>query len=133
MITAPRGDVSRIRLVDRTDVNRNWTWTALAKNGLQYREIEYRSIANLPRGVEIVRMILNVTGMDVAESPEFGVMLPPGATPLAFSVHALAGDGDYPNDVLTVIGYIGFDGKKILLHVTERGDALVTDRDLNDI
>lgn len=132
MITSKRGDISHVRLVERTDVNRNWTWTALDANGLQYREIEYRSIANLPRGIAIVRMVANVTGMDVAVSPEFGVMLPQGAKPIAYSVHALTGDARHANDVLTVIGYVADDGRSTLLNITERGDALVTDRSLSE-
>ena len=125
------GPISDIRIVDRKDINRNWTWIAVDRFGIQYREIEYRSIANLPKDVEIVRIVANVTGVDPNASPEFGVMVPKGANPIAFSRHANSTKEDVANDHLTVIGY-EHDAGRMYVWITERGDALVTDRDIGD-
>jgi hypothetical protein len=124
------GQISDPRIIERRDINRNWYWVAVDDTGIQYREQEYRSISNLPKGLRIVRMTAAVVGVDPFQSPEFGIMLPEGAEPLAFSVHQRTEFGQ--GDVLTVIGYIAQDGTRQLLHITERGDALLTDRRLED-
>jgi len=126
------GPISDIRIVDRQDINRNWTWVAVGKSGIQYREVEYRSIANLPKDADITRLTLHVTGVPPEKSPEFGLMIPPFAQPLAFSRHERVGADGVQGGILTVIGYRDDEGNTLYLWVTESGDALVTREDLSE-
>lgn len=126
----PLGEVSDPRIIERRDVNRNWYWVASDAKGIQYREQEFRSIDNLPKGLQVTRVTAAVVGVDPFTSPEFGVMVPEGCRPIAFSRHQRTEFGG--TEPVTCIGYQEQDGTRHLLWITERGDALLTDRDIDD-